>query len=309
MDYRTGGAFRRALEDRLRARSLHTGSPLVRLRKMVVFDRFLARLIQDQPDVWVLKGGLALQLRLGSRARTTKDIDVLLTIPYDGLDLVHQRLVRASRTDPGDWFRFEVERPEGDIPEHPIGGVRFRVRGLLDGRRFETFHIDVGWGDPLVEPAETLTTPALLDFAGIQPTAIPCYPLAQQLAEKAHAYTRPHGTREGSRVKDLVDILLIAELGRIDAQLLHQALNATFDKRRSHEMPACLPHPPSAWSAPYRRLAVQTGLNHQALADANEAASRFLDPVLGSETAGIWDPATWAWLPRRSTTGTSVGSG
>ncbi len=49
MKYRSGASFRRALEDRLRAQSLETGSPLSRLRKMVVFDRFLVRLVQDQP--------------------------------------------------------------------------------------------------------------------------------------------------------------------------------------------------------------------------------------------------------------------
>ena len=50
MTYDSGASFRRALEDRLRVQSLQTGVPLVRLRKMVVFDRFLVRLMQDQPD-------------------------------------------------------------------------------------------------------------------------------------------------------------------------------------------------------------------------------------------------------------------
>ena len=76
MKYKISGAFRRALEQRLRNRSLQTGMPLVRLRKMVAFDRFLARLLLHQPGKWVLKGGLALQLRLGERARMTKDIDM-----------------------------------------------------------------------------------------------------------------------------------------------------------------------------------------------------------------------------------------
>jgi len=35
MKYDTGGAFRRALEDRLRAQSLQSGTPLVRPRKMI----------------------------------------------------------------------------------------------------------------------------------------------------------------------------------------------------------------------------------------------------------------------------------
>lgn len=85
MKYNSGSAFRRALEDRLRMRSLQTGSPLVRLRKLVAFDRFLARLNQNQPGQWVLKGGFALQLRLGEKARTTKDIDVLAL--YGGQDI------------------------------------------------------------------------------------------------------------------------------------------------------------------------------------------------------------------------------
>jgi hypothetical protein len=45
MRYQNGGAFRRALETRLRDQSLSSGLPLVRLRKMVACDRLLARLV------------------------------------------------------------------------------------------------------------------------------------------------------------------------------------------------------------------------------------------------------------------------
>ncbi len=54
MKYTNSSAFWRALEDRLRAWSLKTGSPLVRLCKMVAFDRLLARLIVVQADTLVL---------------------------------------------------------------------------------------------------------------------------------------------------------------------------------------------------------------------------------------------------------------
>jgi hypothetical protein len=295
MAYDSGASFRRALEDRLRSQSLQTGAPLVRLRKMVAFDRFLVRLVRDQPDTWVLKGGLALQLRLGERARTTKDIDVLLITPRED---VHQALVRAALVDLGDWFQFEVERSPAETPAQPLGGVRFQVQSLLDRQRFETFHVDVGWGDPLVEPVETLSTPALLAFAGIPPTEIPSYPLTQQVAEKVHAYTRPRATGEASRVKDMVDILLIAELRQMDGQALAQALQATFDTRKTHASPLHLPDPPSMWAAPFRRLAEETGLDYQTLTEAGEAARRFLDPILRGEAVGVWDPLTWSWQPR-----------
>ena len=78
MKYDNGSAFRRALEDRLRSMSMQSGIPLSRYRKMVAFDRYLARLLHEHPESWMLKGGFALQLRLGDEARTTKDIDLLL---------------------------------------------------------------------------------------------------------------------------------------------------------------------------------------------------------------------------------------
>jgi hypothetical protein len=74
--YVTANAFRRALEDRLRERRRGTDLSLIRLRRMVVFERLLARLLVVVPDRWLLKGGLALDLRLGERARTTRYMDL-----------------------------------------------------------------------------------------------------------------------------------------------------------------------------------------------------------------------------------------
>lgn len=286
MKYTDGAAFRRALEDRLRAQALASSVPLARLRKMVAFDRFLARLIADQPADWVLKGGLALQFRLGERARTTKDMDLLLRAePHSA----HQALVRAALLDLRDWFQFEVAR------EMRGAGLRFPVQARLDGRAFETFHVDVGSGDPLIEPAEKLTPPALLEFADIHPPVVQCYPLTQQIAEKVHAYTRPYAKGEVSRVKDWVDLLLIAELGVLNGQTLRRALQATFDVRGTHPLPARLSVPPSSWSAPFRRIAKEVNLGYPSLPDAVSAVSRFLDPVLQGQPVGIWDPITWGW--------------
>jgi hypothetical protein len=100
--YKTAAAFRHALEERLRQQSLEGGKPLARLRKMVAFDRFLARLAKKQPKAWIVKGGFALQLRLGDRARTTKDIDVLAVNLWTG-DQTLAQLRAAASLDLGDW--------------------------------------------------------------------------------------------------------------------------------------------------------------------------------------------------------------
>ena len=271
MKYSSGGAFRRALEDRLRTINIQSGAPLVRIRKMVTFDRFLARLLRYQPDQWVVKGGLALQLRLGDRARTTKDMDMLVIPQPQG---VYPALRSAGALDLGDWFSFEIAQPAGQA-RIDFGGVRYPIRSILDGRRFENFHLDVGIGDPLIGLVEYLTTPAYLVFADLEPTRVPCYPVTQQIAEKLHAYTRPRSSGEPSRVKDLVDILLLAELGEINGKGLLEAMQATFYSANTHTLPLNIPSPPQNWARPFRKMSVEVGLRETDLVHAFSAIQLF----------------------------------
>ena len=166
MRYATAGAFRQALEERLRQQSLGNNLALTRLRKMIAFDRFLARLGKSDPEAWVVKGGFALQLRLGARARTTKDIDIAVTKEWTP-EAVATRLRRTARLDLGDWFEFEVGELAEAATGAPRGGFRFPVRCLLDSRLFETFHLDVGQGDPILDAPERVRVPDFLAFAGI----------------------------------------------------------------------------------------------------------------------------------------------
>ena len=77
--------------------------------------------------------------------------------------------------------------------------TRYQLQSFLDGRTFESFHLDVGIGDPLVDPVEYLQTIDLLAFAGFSPTVVPCYPITQQIAEKLQACTRTF--QSGASVK------------------------------------------------------------------------------------------------------------
>jgi hypothetical protein len=288
MRYETGAAFRRALEERLRQQSLTSGVSLVRLRKMVAFERFLARLVTAQPEAWVLKGGLALQFRLGERARTTQDVDLLLRQALPVAE-IHRRLVNAALLDIGDWFLFEVAWPSDPTV------LRFPVQSMVDGRLFEAFHVDVGMGDPLTGPVTMLTAPPLLEFAGIPSTIIPAYPVSQQIAEKVHAFTRLYAAGESSRIKDWVDILLLAHSETIEATALRRALQATFAARNTHPLPPYLPAPPASWRRVFLRLAGQTGLEYTTLEEAIQAMQSFLDPLLSGQASGVWNPAEWRW--------------
>ena len=94
--YKTAGAFRTALENRLQTRAREEGTDLQRVRRQVAFDRFLARMFSKGPKAanpWVLKGGYAMELRLQS-ARTTKDLDLTL---HDGTHLSKDAKARREQ--------------------------------------------------------------------------------------------------------------------------------------------------------------------------------------------------------------------
>lgn len=103
--YATPLAFKAAVEQRLRGEAFASSMDLHRRRQLLVFDRYLARLFRVFKDAVVLKGGLAIELRL-ERARTTKDID--LRVVGDP-DRVLPHLQEAGRVDLGDYLTFEIQ--------------------------------------------------------------------------------------------------------------------------------------------------------------------------------------------------------
>jgi len=296
MSYESARALRTALEQRLKNQA--TRGPdldtalLGRLRKRVVFERFLARLRAVAPDGWMLKGGFALELRLGDMARTTKDIDVDWAIA-EGESLEFLR--RAAACDIGDFFRFRLERAE--LRSGVEGqGQRWRLIAELDAREFETVLVDVGVGvEPLLGPVE-LSLPTALDFADADAVEIPVLRLEQHLAEKTHAYTRRYGAMAipSSRVKDLVDIALVAATLELEAGALELALVEIFDRRATHQLPASLPQPPTDWQRTWRELVSGLPVPRD-LRDGHVLAASLIDPALNDRASGNWSPSSHSW--------------
>ena len=95
--YASPEARKQALEQRLRAEAKN-GAAFARRRQFLVFDRFLARVVQLRGDAVTLKGGLVLEIRL-DHARTTNDIDLRLMGSADGVFArLQRRLVSISET-------------------------------------------------------------------------------------------------------------------------------------------------------------------------------------------------------------------
>jgi hypothetical protein len=267
---------------------------LVRLRKAVVFDRLLARLVAVAGNRWVLKGAVALDYRLGPGTRTTKDVDLGRS---DDEEAATADFLSAQAADLGDFFVFAIERTDRLDELREGAAVRYHVDCQLAGRRFEAVTFDVAFGDPIEADPERLHGPDLLLFAGIAPAEVPAIPLSQHVAEKVHAYARVYGAEglQSTRVKDLVDLVLIARSAGLDAAELRRALERTFTVRGPSALPVKLPPPPAAWRVPYRRLAGNSSLTAE-LEAGDAAAAKFLDPILrGQVIAGSWDPVAGAW--------------
>jgi hypothetical protein len=190
----------------------------------------------------------------------------------------------------GDGFRFTLERA-AQHPDLPGAGQRWHVTATLAGRVFERAAIDVAFAAAPVHPPELITTSNLLEFAGIDGIQVPALGIEQQLAEKLHAYTRTYaGGRASTRVKDLLDIVVIANTSTIDAGRLTQAIAVIFARRAEHAAPEALPAPPAAWARPWSRLA--RGLPAaRDIAEGHSTAVALLNPVLdGRMTEGTWRP-------------------
>jgi nucleotidyltransferase AbiEii toxin of type IV toxin-antitoxin system len=292
--YSSPEAFKQALEQRLRG-SVETGVEFARKRQLLVFDRFLARIVAVLGDAVTLKGGLVLELRL-ERARTTKDVDLRMTGSSEN---VLEKLQQAGRLDLGDFMTFEVRTDDDQSEIRNEGmqydGLRFRAECKLAGKPYgHLFGVDIGFGDPMLGEPETLVAEDLLGFAGIAPPTLRLYPIETHIAEKLHAYTMPRA-RPNTRVKDLPDIALLATARPIDAKRLREGLEQTFTFRKTHPLPTQVPEPLSAWTIPYAAMAREDGLRWTTLNDVANAVRSFLEPLLARELDAVWEPERWTW--------------
>lgn len=222
--YASAGAFRQALEQRLKSISQQEGTDFQRLCRQVAFDRFLARVNSSSTRDWVLKGGYAMELRFVT-ARSTRDLD--FTLRGGDSDSALDHLQRAGTLDVDDFFLFRVGEAIMDLDAAPYGGARYPLESRIDGRTFVRFHVDVGIGDVILEPVETMITRDWLHFAEISSPSVQLIGREQQFAEKIHAYTVPR-TNPNSRVRDLVDLYLLITKGSLEVAKCNESLYRTF---------------------------------------------------------------------------------
>lgn len=255
--YDTPAALREALEARLRTQSLETGVDLQRLQRRAAFERLLVRLETAAPGRWILKGGMALEVRLGDRARSTKDLDLAVRLNGQEARNVRELLIDCLAADPeGDGFDFLVGAPRNTVPDEAgRAGWSFPVDIRLAGRTFAAVRVEVVARADEISKTQRVALANALAFAGFAAHEVELVDPAQHFAEKLHAYTRDYGERPNSRTRDLPDLVLLIEHGLEPTSDVLGIVERLFAARATHPLPSALPDPPAGWQVRYAGLA------------------------------------------------------
>lgn len=280
MRYDAPEAFRAAIDARLRA-GADQHRDLARRRRTIAFDRFLVRLAAADQDAWLLKGGAALEFRQPERARSTRDVDLAFAGEADAVDV----LIEALALDPfGDFFDFEITRRRvlADAPDRGRV-VRLSIDARLGSRVFEQFVVDIVPGSTS-PTSETIELGVALSFAELPTVDFPVIDLRTHWGEKLSAYCRRYEDRPNTRVKDLVDLVLLIDFGLEPDAGLYEAVSTTFANRDQELPSADLPSMAEEWAAPFAEMAAEVALDNTDSSVAHALIETFWRRTLDAST-------------------------
>lgn len=212
---------------------------------------------------FLIKGGVAMELRLGIQARATNDFDVVFRGPLSELlDTLDEAFAEP-------YGGFEFSR-YGELDEiRDTSTQRQVVKIAFNGRGWQTLTIEAarpegsGGGDPEI----VLSAISVSQFGLDSPRLIAVMAIRYQIAQKLHAVTERPPNRENTRYWDLVDLLLLRDLVP-DLGSVREACIDVFENRETHNWPPELVIP-DPWHELYAAEATKLKFTP---ADVHEAA-------------------------------------
>lgn len=273
-----------------------TGRDVSALQSQYVYDRFLARVFAEPNTGWVIKGGVALLARVHD-TRHSKDVD-----------LFHQRgdihaaiadLEHAISTDLDDGVQFRIsKRDMKSTPgAHPRGQqYKLTIQVLTGAVERNGFSVDLVTGSLMTAEPETVTGPISFTIPGITPPTLRVYPLVDHVADKVAATETDFNGRESSRIRDLVDLVIIARTQTMRARELGHAIRSErlyrgLPARPTVQVPASWRSAHAGFQRQIRNPNYRSGFD-----DACAIVRAFIDPVLSENPPdGAWNPTRLAW--------------
>lgn len=274
---------RRSINDRIRIAAASRGIDANRLRRSLVFQRLLARI---EGSGLVLKGGYCLEARLPDTARATKDVDLVgrLAMLDDAEDLQDTLEAMLGATQLTDGFSFRGAKARRMRSEADQATAwRVSLTAYLDGAPFERIVVDlVGQVSEIAGATERLVVPPPLSLDGVDDVVVEAVDVYQHAAEKLHAFSRIYAhDQPSSRVKDLVDVVLLIETGLVhDPGRLRSRIEVVHAVRDKASPPPELPRPPGDWAVSYAAMATDLSLTAATTDAAYDLVARWYAAAL-----------------------------
>ncbi len=250
-----------------------------RLRRWVSFlalcgvlERAVTEGILEDYD---LKGGVALELRFAEGARTTKDIDIGIPVQREKRLPAFQNAVALGFDD----FTFQVKGKPLNMDK--VGAVRLELSIRYRTRAWQTIDVDLG---PSGTGAVEFVVPTIRGVAAMGlrvPFPVRCMNLSEQVAQKLHACTGPYSQ---GRARDVLDILLIDLLGKLDGPAVQEAAEKVFTARGTHDFPPAV-FLPVEWRPELEALARELGYSTTSAAEIEARFRAFVARLDGEESA------------------------
>lgn len=171
-------------------------------------------------------------------------------------------MIAALSTDPDDdRFILTASAPE-PLADDAAGDATWRLAAsaVLAGRPFGSVRLDVSPRIHELTTTDQVALPNSLEFAGIPSRMVEVIGLTRHAAEKLHAMKRDFGDRPNTRVRDLVDIVILAEQGLLPSAALAAEVVRVWEQRDGTSPPAVLPSLPGSWLDRYETMARELGL-------------------------------------------------
>ena len=272
-------------------------------------ERFLYRLSRSNYSKdFVLKGAMLFQVWGGALHRPTRDLDLL---SFGAPDIAYftktiTEICNQDFSDDGLLFHSESLLLERIKEEDEYQGLRATLIATLDTARIP-LQIDIGFGDAIIPAPVNIEYPTLLNLPAPKLRA---YSKETVIAEKFHAMV--HRGIANSRMKDFYDIWVLATTYQFEANVLKNAIKATFKRRETQppiESPLALtaefaedPTKMVQWSAFIRKGKLLT-LESATLKQVVPILEKFIMPAMVASTEDkrsdwIWDPKSLDWIKK-----------
>lgn len=265
-------------------------------------ERFLFRLsVSPYREHLILKGALMFLAYEMPLLRTTRDIDFLGKATSNDMEEIRKVVSAIAKIDSADGVQFD----DGSVSVEPITedadyhGVRVKLEARLTAAR-KVLQLDIGFGDVVVAGPVEMDFPVLLDDQ--ERPHLVVYSRESAIAEKFEALVSLNLLT--SRMKDIYDILHLAEREVFSLATLREAITATFNRRLTNLADRRLVFSPefaqnrdktTQWAAFLRRSRLGSFVG---IDEAMTRLEAFMEPVClaaDGENA-TWSPDEWRWI-------------